>query len=109
MIPINEQYLVYPENTLKDALRKIDQNGLGTVFLVDNNTFVGTITDGDIRRVLLKNKSLVDSVGAAVNKSAITAIADEYVLSDIYKKIDELNIRAVPVLSQEKKSYRTYF
>ncbi len=46
-------------NKLSDVIKKIDENGLGIVFVVDNlNKLKGSITDGDIRRFYLKKKKL---------------------------------------------------
>jgi len=103
MIPISEDYLIAPSASLKDALKKIDKNTLGTVFLIDNDVFIGTVTDGDIRRVLLKESLLDDSVSICANIKPFIAVVDEYHLTDVYKKMDELQIRAVPVIDKNRK------
>ncbi len=103
MIPISEDYLITPNASLKDALKKIDKNSLGTLFLIENDIFIGTVTDGDIRRVLLKETSLNDSVTLCANRNPIVAVYDDYKLSDIQHKMIELQIRAVPVIDLSRK------
>ena len=53
-----ESYLVQNTDTAKTAIQKINANGFGLVFVVDaNEKLLGVITDGDIRRTLLKYSS----------------------------------------------------
>ena len=54
MLPISEIPVVYSDAILKDALEKMSAYKIGIVCVVDQkNKFVGLITDGDIRRMLL--------------------------------------------------------
>ena len=47
-------------SNLLDVLKKIDQSSIQTVFVVnDNNEVIGVITDGDIRRGLIKGLDLI--------------------------------------------------
>lgn len=103
MIPISDDYIITSQASLKDALKKIDKNSLGTLFITENGVFIGTVTDGDIRRILLKEYSLEDSVKSCANRNPIVAIFDEYKLSEIHQKMSELQIRAVPVIDLNKK------
>ena len=44
--------------TFTKILKKIDENGLGILFVVnDDLKLIGSISDGDIRRNFLKKKS----------------------------------------------------
>ena len=44
----------------ENILKKIDKNGLGVVFVVnDDFKLLGSISDGDIRRHFLKKKNTV--------------------------------------------------
>ena len=58
---------------LHNIIKKINKNGLGTVFIVDNlNRLKGSITDGDIRRYYLKNTKLPKTINfksKVVNKN----------------------------------------
>ena len=43
--------IIKENNSLKSALKKIDENGVGICFVLKNDwTLTGVVTDGDIRR-----------------------------------------------------------
>ena len=55
--------LLSPENTLKEALKKINKNRLKTAVVIDNrNNLLGLINDGIIRRALIKNAKLNEKI-----------------------------------------------
>ena len=57
-------------STIKDALQTINNGGLQIAIVVDqNDSLVGTVTDGDIRRGLLNGLDLNSSVSLVVHKS----------------------------------------
>ena len=58
----NEKPKIFPDQSLKDVIVEITQKRLGVTAVVDkNNVLVGIITDGDLRRMLEKNRS-IDSI-----------------------------------------------
>ncbi|MGB3776012.1 MAG: aminotransferase class I/II-fold pyridoxal phosphate-dependent enzyme, partial [Leeuwenhoekiella sp.] len=85
------QLKIQKKQSLKDALIALDANGLGTLFVLDDsNKLVGVITDGDIRRFLLKNNDLEHPVHEAMNTSFVflSVNADNAsILGKISKKI----------------------
>ena len=55
--------LLLPENTLKEALKKINKNRLKTAVVIDSrNNLLGLINDGIIRRALIKNAKLNEKI-----------------------------------------------
>ncbi len=68
--------LIKPDNSIRDALEIINNEALRVALVVDNNQhLVGVVTDGDIRRGLLKNLTLADPVSLVMNLSPTTAQA----------------------------------
>ena len=64
----NLKHLILAENsTLEQVLRAIDVHGKGFVFLGNGNQPLALITDGDVRRALLANKSLSAKAAEAAN------------------------------------------
>ena len=67
--------LVSPQTGIKDVLEIINQaphNNLpsGIALIVDDsNSLLGIVTDGDIRRALLENHNLSETVDVIMNKS----------------------------------------
>ncbi len=65
---------VQPDTTIWDAMRTTDECGLEIVFVVtgEDRRLIGTITDGDIRRALLKGARMEDPVGRYANRQCTT-------------------------------------
>jgi len=64
---LNKTY-IYDRATVSEALKAIDINGLGVVFIVNDQIKVlGLLTDGDIRRALLKGISIEEGVLTIMN------------------------------------------
>lgn len=61
-------FLVAPENTVVEAMQKIDCNARGILFVADEKRkLLGVITDGDVRRWLLKTGRLQGEVCQIMN------------------------------------------
>jgi dTDP-glucose pyrophosphorylase len=59
--------LLPPDATLRQAIRNLDASALQIVIVVDaNGTLAGTLTDGDIRRALLRGLTLEQPVSGAL-------------------------------------------
>ena len=63
-----KKYLINNDKTIKVALDRIDSSTVKILFVENNNKMVGSLTDGDIRRYLLSNGSINDTVDKACNK-----------------------------------------
>ncbi len=72
-IPSIQLLIVSQRATLKDALLIIDKNAQGIVFVIDENShLVGVLSDGDIRRLLLRGVVLTESVSFGMQKEFIS-------------------------------------
>lgn len=61
-------------NTFEKAIEVLQSSGTRIVLIVDNeNCLVGTLTDGDVRRNLLKHTALNAPVSEVMNASPVTA------------------------------------
>lgn len=91
--------LITPNHTIRDALTCINNESLRVALVVDaNNTLLGVVTDGDIRRGLLNNLSLDTSVFEVMNTKPIT-VSTETSNSSLIKLMKEKNILFVPRLN----------
>ena len=69
-----KQFKIKKTATIKAALRMIEANKEGIVLVVDSaGLMVGTITDGDIRRYILKDGDIQSHCSAVMNKKYICA------------------------------------
>jgi dTDP-glucose pyrophosphorylase len=63
-----EQVLIAPTKSLREALAVIDRSGSQIALVVDaERRLLGTLSDGDVRRALLKGLALADPVSAAMH------------------------------------------
>lgn len=68
------QMLIGPSASIRDAMRAIDRGAQNIALIVDDaNRFVGTISDGDVRRAILRGLDLDSPASPHVNQAAITA------------------------------------
>ena len=64
--------LIHPTASIRDAIRIIDQGSLKIALVVDDSEkLLGVVTDGDIRRGILRHVDLQASVEAVTNTSPI--------------------------------------
>ena len=63
--------------SLYDAIKAIESSDKRlAVVLSDDKHILGTLTDGDVRRHILNNKSLDDRVSEAMNKNPVICNID---------------------------------
>ena len=68
------QVLIRPETSLRATIETIDKAALQIALVVDaDERLVGSVTDGDIRRALLRGLSLEQQVSEVMNKRPKTA------------------------------------
>jgi len=64
--------LLSPERLTRDAIKILSDTGLRIVLIVDSNlSLLGTVTDGDIRRGLMKGLSLDSPIKQIINENPV--------------------------------------
>ena len=93
--------------TIRQALEKLTALGENlTLFIVDDNdVLLGVITDGDIRRGLIKGYSLDDFISNIMNID-FKFIFDNDIFYDVITSLKESSAKIIPVLTIEKKIQR---
>jgi len=95
--------LVKSNSSLEVAIRKLEQTALQVVLVIGKNKrLVGTITDGDIRRGLLKGLTTKDKINSVISKNPVTvnSLASE---NKIKKIMSKFNIRQIPIVNKKKQ------
>lgn len=96
-----KDYIVYQNTRTIDALKKIDANKQGFAIVVDLcNHVIGVITDGDIRRGLIKGLSVDDYVSAFYTKNA-TAVKESAGLDVIIELFKNERIKFIPIVDDQ--------
>lgn len=91
------------DSSLEDSIKKLELAEVQILMVVNkSNTFIGTITDGDLRRGLIKGINLTDSIDKIINFNPI--IAPPGTGLDLVKEIMLINsINQLPIIDKNKK------
>lgn len=95
--------LIKPEITIKQALKQIDETAEKILFVVnDDEKLLGTVTDGDIRRWILKDKSLGEEINKVMNKTPIF-LRKGYSIEEAKNLMVSNKIECIPVVDEYKR------
>ena len=95
-------YTINVNFSIKDALKKIDVNRLGIIFIInDHNKVIGCASDGDIRTNLINGVALTDQIDLCVNKNFIHCFEDTD-RENIIKLFDS-DVNAIPQLTKKNE------
>ena len=98
---LNVKKLIVDQNkTIKDALNNITNSGLGACFLTNNGKLSNVVTDGDIRRSLLKGYGLEDKIKNVKTKKFVS-VKKTHDFIDLQKKIAKYKL--VPIIDESHK------
>ncbi len=95
--------LIKKNITIKDALKRIDKTARKILIVVeDNRVLIGTLTDGDIRRHILKGGGLNDKISDVYNNNPIYLVYP-WNIKEV-KKIMVINkIEAIPIVNESNE------
>ena len=69
--------IISVDDSVSHTLKIIDQGGRRLAIVCDDNMkLLGTVTDGDIRRALLKDASMEQAIGSVMNSHPTTTTKD---------------------------------
>ncbi|MED0658394.1 nucleotidyltransferase family protein [Bacillus smithii] len=98
-----KELLVPPSTSIIETMKNIDNTAAQIALVVDNDfRLLGTVTDGDIRRGILRGISLDDQVTKVMNKNPITM--KKGTSKQAIKKIfQEKKLRQLPILNKNNQ------
>jgi CBS domain-containing protein len=63
--------------TIREAIKKLSASSLQIILVIEeNNSLLGTITDGDIRRAILRGSTLDSNLEDLMNKDPLVVSSD---------------------------------
>ena len=104
------KYLISGEKKIKDVIKLLDSVNRNCLIVVDlKKHVIGTITDGDIRRSLLRNKNINTKLKSVCNKNYLY-FGRNYKINNI-KEIfldKKNNIKIIPIIDENKKIIKIF-
>lgn len=117
MYRLIKKNIIGHKTTVEDAINKMELSEKKILLVVSNNNkFIGTVTDGDLRRFfLIKNRNLKSYISIVANKNPITLLESKFLkkksnienifLSKLVNYIPILNKRKNPIGIIDKDDY----
>jgi dTDP-glucose pyrophosphorylase len=98
-----KKILITPTTTLQETIQVIDQGALQIALVVDGQgALVGVVTDGDIRRGLIKGLALTHEVSDVMNSNPKVAALQES-RQQLIARMEQYQLFHLPVLDTEGK------
>jgi arabinose-5-phosphate isomerase len=88
----NQKPEVHPDASVKDVIMQISKSRLGAVAVIGNNSILGIITDGDIRRMLENYANLADIKASDLMSKNPKSVDKEMLAADALEIIKTNNI-----------------
>ena len=101
-----EKFIINENFTIKSGMQKINSNGKKLIFVSNyKGSIIGVLTDGDIRRAILKKINLKNKIGKIVNKKfrKIYSHEDREKGINLLFKNRNKELGAIPVLNNKGK------
>ena len=100
---------LHKNNTISDALKILNLSKHQIILIKNNkNQFMGTVTDGDIRRALIKEKNFNSKLSEIMNKNPFV-LRKKISSQQARLLMEENEILQIPVIDKNKKVTKIYF
>ena len=98
-------YSISLSKTIKDALKLINRNEIGACILIDENKFfISIITDGDLRRMIIKTNNINSPLSLFRNKKSFI-IKNEINQVEAEKIMTKEKILHLPIIKKKICKY----
>jgi len=96
-------------SSLFQALQKLNKNNIKVLFVKKKKKIVGALTDGDIRRILLKAKHTEISINNKYNKKFLFFLEKDFNSEKANKIMRNRQIFVAPILTYKRELKDFYF
>lgn len=98
-----EKFTITKSSSLKSAINKLIKNGKQCLIVVDNfGFFYGIVSDGDLRKNLLKGITIHDKIEKITNRKVHTIDYSKFNQNKAKKLIHEKNLKLIPILKNNR-------
>ncbi|MGB9728580.1 MAG: CBS domain-containing protein [Thermoprotei archaeon] len=102
MTPKNKLITVKPSITILEAIKIMNEKGVGSVLVVENDKLVGIFTERDVVRTVANEINLNERLEKVMTKKPVIVEEEDY-LSKASLLMSEKNVRHLPVINKEGK------
>lgn len=96
-----DEIFIKKDISIRETIKKIDITAKKILLVVENDILVGTVTDGDIRRWILKNGDLNFEVNNIMNKTPISlGVKEMHLAKELMKK---KGIESIPIVDEKNR------
>lgn len=96
-----DNLIVSPNITIKETIKKLDEVGKKILMVVEEHCLVGVVTDGDIRRWILKNGDFSECVSSIMNNKP--KVLHHKNIEQAKKMMLSKKIQAVPIVDYDNR------
>ena len=98
------KFIIKKNKSIKEALKKLKETGHKCLIVSNKkNQLIGTLSDGDIREALIKNKSIYDKIDNYFEKKPTFLIKNNFSKSLVKNLFSKNNFGLVPIVDSNKK------
>jgi len=102
---MREELKISSKSTIKSALKTMAKAGEKCLIVVedDNSTLLGTLSDGDLRKFILKGEKLTESIDGMYNPEPTFFVREKYTLNDAKKIFLDQKFDLIPIVDSDRK------
>ena len=89
--------------TIQQAMKTLDKIAETCLLVVDeNNKYLGTLTDGDLRRSILAGIKFSEDIAGTYNSKSTVLIQDKYNKKEARQLLQDLKIQLIPIIDANR-------
>ena len=97
------KFLVDQDCSLISAMQKVDKSGLRSLVVIDKKKkLLGTLTDGDIRRSILRTNNLSKTIKKIFNKKPAFVFENNFSIKKTKEIFEKKNCDIIPVINENR-------
>ena len=99
-----KKIFINPNATIREAMESLDKTTDKVLLVVDDEQIlIGTLTDGDVRRYILRGGDLSGIIQNVYNATPIFVFQDDFDLEKVKRILTKNKIELIPILDQNRK------
>ena len=98
---------ISPRSSVGKCIQILEDNNITTIFVIESSKLVGTVTDGDIRRGLLKGHNIDSKVSSIMNRNYLS-LPRNHTTSMASKLRTSLGSAQIPILNEDGSVFSVY-